>query len=201
MKKTLFVVLFALVSTVSFAQVSWLAKGSLNISNCRGSDADSPKSLAGVRFGAGMEYGLSSLFSIQPTIYLSHKGAKIEDGYMKVNAWYLEMPIDAQFRFKVANSTNITLAAGPYIAYGLFGKTKMDEYDASYNGDGAAAPSSQNTFSSDMLKRFDGGLNFEVGAEFGKILVGAGYELGLTKLHSGSKIYNTNFSVNVGYRF
>jgi len=51
------------------------------------------------------------------------------------------------------------------------------------------------------MKRFDAGLNFEAGLEFGKLLVGGSLELGLLKVQENYKAYNSNFSLNVGYKF
>src|SRR5574344_563067 len=163
-KSILLVVLFALVSVGSFAQVTPLVKGSLNLSNYYGSDADGTKTLVGGRLGVGLEYQFNDLVSLQPTLYLSHKGAKIGDSNVNIkrHAWYLEMPIDVQLRFNVAQNTNLTVAAGPYVAYGIFGKTKLSG--------SSATESSWNTFGDDVTltagttaaafpkaKRFDAG--------------------------------------------
>lgn len=197
-KSILLVVLFALVSVGSFAQVSPVVKGSLNLSNYYGGDSDGSKTLVGGRFGFGIEYQFNDLVSLQPTLYLSHKGAKYgnDNANVKFHEWYLDMPIDVQLRFNIADNTNLTVAAGPYIAYGIFGKTK---------GTGAFLgneyPGDVDTFGDNRLKRFDAGLNFELGFEFGKFLVGGSYELGLVKPYSDSKCYNSNFSINVGYKF
>lgn len=197
-KSILLVVLFALVSVGSFAQVSPVVKGSLNLSNYYGGDSDGSKTLVGGRFGFGIEYQFNDLVSLQPTLYLSHKGVKYgqDAANVKVHEWYLDMPIDVQLRFNVADNTNLTVAAGPYLAYGIFGKTKGTGsfYGEKITGD-------TDTFGDNGIRRFDCGLNFELGLEFGQFLVGGSYELGLNKLTSDVKCYNSNFSINVGYKF
>ncbi len=205
-KSILFAVLFTFISVVSFAQITPIVKGSFNLSNFHGSDSDESKTLVGGRVGFGVEYPLSDMISLQPTLYLSHKGAKydINGGDLKRNAWFLDMPLDVQFRFKVAEKTNLTVAAGPYIAYGIFGKTK-----ASGTSGGQTVSIDWNTFDDEQvegetfpgMKRFDAGLNFEAGLEFGKFLVGGSFELGLLKVQESAKVYNSNFSINVGYKF
>ncbi len=56
--------------------------------------------------------------------FLSTKGAK-KDGN-SINAMYLELPVMAAARFNVADNTNIVVNAGPYLACGIAGKTKID---------------------------------------------------------------------------
>jgi len=205
-KSILFSVLFTFISVASFAQITPIVKGGFNLSNFYGSDSDESKTLVGGRVGFGVEYPLNDMISLQPTLYLSHKGAKFEakGGDLKRNAWYLDMPLDVQFRFKVAEKTNLTVAAGPYIAYGIFGKTKV-----SGTSGGQTVSIDWNTFDDEQvqgetisgMKRFDAGLNFEAGLEFGKFLVGGSFELGLLKVQESAKAYNSNFSINVGYKF
>ena len=40
--------------------------------------------------------------------------------------FYLELPVMAAARFKVADNTNIVLSAGPYFACGIAGNSKVD---------------------------------------------------------------------------
>lgn len=51
---------------------------------------------------------------------LSTKGAKEDE--VTMNAVYLELPVMAAARIKVADNTNIVISAGPYLAYGVGGK-------------------------------------------------------------------------------
>ncbi|EJX07316.1 hypothetical protein, secreted, partial [gut metagenome] len=54
MKKSLLLVLFALVSMVSYSQISWNVKAGMNMSNITG-DADTDLRI-GFNAGVGMEY-------------------------------------------------------------------------------------------------------------------------------------------------
>lgn len=134
MKKRIMLVLFALVVSMSgFAQVSWSVKGGLNMSTYVGKNTDDAKFKPGVRIGVGMEYALSEIMSLQPSLYLSSKGAKFSGsanflgkdfkGDVTYNQTYLELPVNLQFRFNAAGNTNIVVAGGPYFAYGIGGKT------------------------------------------------------------------------------
>ncbi|NLI36099.1 MAG: PorT family protein [Bacteroidales bacterium] len=193
MKKSILLALFTLISVVSFAQVTPVIKGGVNLSNYYGDDSSNFKTLLGIRLGGGLEYQINDMVSLQPTLYLSHKGAAVKGQDAHVNAWYLDMPLDVQLRFNVSDKTNFIVAAGPYIAYGIFGKQDATENEITVSVD---------TFGGEGgLRRFDAGLNFELGLEFGKYIVGGSYELGLVKPVGSYKLYNSNFSLNVGYKF
>lgn len=128
MKKSLILIAaMAMISLGASAQnYSFIAKGSLNLSTFTGDNASDAKTLVGGRVGLGMEFPVAGAFSIQPTIYLSQKGAKYTasagvlgvtaESTMKVHAWYVDMPINAQYRFGITNGVNFIAAAGPYIA-------------------------------------------------------------------------------------
>ena len=66
MKKGLIFVLFALVSIVSYSQISWNAKVGMNMSNFTG-DADTDMRV-GFNVGVGMEYQFTDMWSIQPSL-------------------------------------------------------------------------------------------------------------------------------------
>ena len=161
MKKGLIFVLFALVSIVSYSQISWNAKVGMNMSNYTG-DMDTDMKI-GFNVGVGMEYQFSDMWSIQPSLMLTQKGAKIkEDGEtMKFNPMYLEIPVLAAARFAVADNQNIVVKAGPYFAFGVAGKVKVGDDKADFFGDG------DDQFGG---KRFDCGIGVGVAYEIGKFL-------------------------------
>ena len=123
MKKGILLVMFALLSLAGFSQVSWNAKVGMNISNFTGDLDVSAK--VGVKLGVGMEYAFNDTWLLQPSLFLSQKGAKFSatvsgnEAEVKFNAMYFELPIMAAARFNVANNTNIVVSAGPYLACGL----------------------------------------------------------------------------------
>ncbi|MCE8922189.1 porin family protein [Bacteroides ovatus] len=197
MKKGLIFVLFALVSIVSYSQISWNAKVGMNMSNFTG-DMDTDMKI-GFNVGVGMEYQFSDMWSIQPSLMLTQKGAKIkEDGEtMKFNPMYLEIPVLAAARFAVADNQNIVVKAGPYFAFGVAGKVKVGDDKADFFGDG------DDQFGG---KRFDCGIGVGVAYEIGKFFVGLDGEFGFTnvvdfKSDEISNPKNMNFSIGVGYKF
>ena len=197
MKKGLIFVLFALVSIVSYSQISWNAKVGMNMSNYTG-DMDTDMKI-GFNVGVGMEYQFSDMWSIQPSLMLTQKGAKIkEDGEtMKFNPMYLEIPVLAAARFAVADNQNIVVKAGPYFAFGVAGKVKVGDDKADFFGDG------DDQFGG---KRFDCGIGVGVAYEIGKFFVGLDGEFGFSnvvdfKSDGVSNPKNMNFSIGVGYKF
>lgn len=189
MKKSFLLVLFALLSTVSFAQVSFGVKGGVAMSSFYGDNSDNTKVKFAGRVGLGFEYAVNDMFSIQPTLYFSDKGTKYDADGLSTNAEYLELPIDAQFRFNLDKGMNFIAAAGPYFAYGIGGKKKYESGSVTVKSD---------TF--DSLKDWDMGLNFEAGLEFNQFLVGIYTELGLLNVSKGGP-KNYTVGLNFGYRF
>ena len=188
MKKGLIFVLFALVSIVSYSQISWNAKVGMNMSNFTG-DADTDMRV-GFNLGVGMEYQFTDMWSLQPSLMFTQKGAKLGD--MKANPMYLELPVMAAARFDVANNTNVVINAGPYLACGIAGKSKVDMGNVEYK---------ENTFGDGGLKRFDAGLGVGVALELGQIIVGLDGQFGLVDVQKVGNPKNMNFSIVLGYKF
>ena len=195
MKKGLIFVLFALVSIVSYSQISWNAKVGMNMSNFTG-DADTDMRV-GFNLGVGMEYQFTDMWSLQPSLMFTQKGAKLGD--MKANPMYLELPVMAAARFDVANNTNVVINAGPYLACGIAGKSKVDMGNVEYKIAGV-----KEDFFGDNGggKRFDFGLGVGVAYEINRFFVDLTGEFGLTKVYDASgSPKNLNFSIGVGYKF
>ena len=193
MKKGLIFVLFALVSIVSYSQISWNAKVGMNMSNFTG-DTDTSMKI-GFNVGVGMEYQFTDMWSIQPSLMFTTKGAKMDDGGVDItfNPMYIELPVLAAARFAVADNQNIVIKAGPYFAYGVAGKAKAEVGGVSVKDD---------VFGDEGLDRFDAGLGVGVAYEINKIFIDLTGQFGLTKLGDGDGApKNMNFSIGVGYKF
>lgn len=67
MKKGLIFVLFALVSIVSYSQISWNAKVGMNMSNFTG-DADTDMRV-GFNLGVGMEYQFTDRYVVSSAFF------------------------------------------------------------------------------------------------------------------------------------
>ena len=182
MKKSVLFVLFALISVAGFSQITgWNAKVGMNFSNYTG-DLDL-NAKVGFKLGGGFEYAFDDTWSLQPSLFLTTKGAK-KDGN-SINAMYLELPVMAAARFNVN--------AGPYFACGVAGKIKKDL--------GNNTERKYDTFGDDALKRFDAGLGVGVALEFGRIIAGLDGQFGLVDVEKVGNPKNMNFSIIVGYKF
>lgn len=226
MKKGLIFVLFALVSIVSYSQISWNAKVGMNMSNFTGMEESTVK--IGYNIGVGMEYQLTDMWSIQPSLLFTTKGAKedfSEEGYKDeytYNPLYLELPIMAAARFAVADNMNLVVSAGPYLAFGIGGKV-TNEWSESYGGKTESGEDKYDIFKdakdedgdliSKAANKFDFGLGVGVALEINKFFVSLNGAFGLTKIQDvpeydkdgdviGKKsAKNMNFSIGVGYKF
>lgn len=159
-----------------------------------------------------MEYQFTDLVSLQSSLFFSQKGAKYSEGYdgsiidadtdVKINQLYLELPINVQFRFNIADNTNLVIATGPYLACGVGGKTKFDG-GASVGSINITGDDKIDTFGNDGLdyNRFDAGWNIGLGVEFGRILVGLDTQLGFCKVMDGNAPHNANIGITLGYKF
>ena len=93
----------------------------------------------------------------------------------------------------------MVLHAGPYVAYGIGGKSKVKLSSS----EGSAELGDVDVFGDDGFKRFDAGLGLGVGAEFGPILVDLGWDMGLVDISGSSNgnVKNQNAYLSVGYTF
>lgn len=200
MKKVLLIVAMAMISTGAFAQ-SINVKAGMNVSSHIGDD--DAKAIIGFKAGAGVEFSITDMFSIEPSLMFATKGMKYEATILsstvtaKVTQMYLELPILAKARINIGDNMNFTIGLGPYLAYGVGGKWKTvgDTPSGGWDREGAKA------FGDNGYRPFDAGVALAAGFEFGRIIVGLDTELGLVKLHENISNKNMSFSVGVGYRF
>lgn len=185
----------------------------VNLSNSSW-DADplDKKAKVGFQVGITADYAFTEEWHLQSGLSFTTKGGKIEgrlvedgsmfDGKITVNQSYLQLPIYAAYKLEVVPGTKIVFNAGPYLAYGIGGKTKVSG-DVAILDQVATGSGKVDTFGSDgMLNRFDFGLGAGVGAEFGNIVATIRYELGLTNVGKDDLDYkNRNAALTLGYRF
>lgn len=189
MKRGLLLIALAMIASVSFAQVTWNVKAGMNFSSYWDED-DDVKSKVGFRVGGGMEYAFTEMLSLQPSVFVTSKGAKGKGVIKgaKINQVYLETPVMLALRFKFQNDMAIVVSAGSYLAYGIGGKMKFQGKKVS-------------TFSDADFERFDFGMGSGVAFEFGKFNVSLDGQFGLLEVVDDSDMRNMNFSMGLGYRF
>jgi hypothetical protein len=207
MKKLLTLMLFAALSATTFAQsasIPVIVKGGVGISNWYGDDADGTDAKFAWKLGIGTEFSLGQNFILQPSLMFINEGTKIDgklsmagvavSGSITSQEDYLQLPIMFGYRVNVDKGTNIVFTAGPYLAYGIAGKTK---------GEVASISTKYDTFGDDGMdmKTFDAGLGCGVTGEFNNFLIGIDGHLGLTDLQDDFKAHNLGAYLTVGYKF
>lgn len=181
MKKFLFSVAFAFVSALGLAQEGGLAvKAGVNLNKMSGEGRSTDNNI-GFHVGATYDYYLNEVFGIETGLLLDTKGGK--RGENKGTILGLTIPVLAKTKINV-ETFDVFLVAGPFANIGLMGM--QDAKDA---------------FKEDGDNRFTFGLNFGGGVEFGKFIVGAGYDLGLSEVAKDSKTKYHSIKIGVGYRF
>lgn len=171
-----------------------------------------------------IDFTLFKNLSLQPEFLLTMKGCKREgytdiinaydpditlyhDAFLvwKVNFTYIEIPINIIYKIPV-KAGSIYVGTGPYLAYGISGKSKITH---SYNGINiddemieSAKKSNLFTGENKMYKPFDFGLNFLAGYEFKNgFFLNAGYSFSLISIGDYSKTKNNYFNAGLGVKF
>jgi hypothetical protein len=155
------------------------------------------------------------------------KGSK-EDGKdlgkAKVNMLYLELPIMLSARLHLTKTSNLVFSGGPYMAYGVGGKTSIDVWLPIPGTTGFHNVHKEyklNTFGGMTdgnmgCKRFDAGVGLGIAYEYRRIVVDLEGQLGLVKVHDGVSSFsepmdiiefedyalkNLSAFITVGYKF
>ena len=201
MKKILSLVAMLMLTMAASAQITWNVKGGIGFSACYGSTEGLKPHMVG-KVGVGIEYPLSANFSLMPSVEVAIKGCEFDkDEYYwgdvegktyrggSMEFTYLQIPVLGAYRFNLNDSWNITVKAGPYFAYGVDGKFKVEDQELDIYKDTNA-------------KRFDVGADIGVDFEYHRFVFGAEYEIGFADMSSGDNtIKNMAFYLTVGYKF
>ena len=195
----------------------YLGDESLENLKKKAGDPDNFHIKSGFQAGFILDCPIDGAISIQPGARFSMQG--FSDQYTsngkairKFSLYYLQAPVYAQYRFNVAEETNLLFQAGPYVGYGMFGR---QSYTMKGKSQDLTDKQKKLTFGSgkpdDMYKAFDYGIGAGVGIEFYRFQLVAAYDFGLNKVtfdkkDAKSAIYNVdmrnhNFSVTLAVIF
>jgi len=216
MKKIILSLFFIAAMSPAFAQtVKYGISGGLNESILSlQNPAGNNSRLTGFHAGVFSDIDFGKL-SIEPGLFYTTKGEKntavlISPGGSftakgKTTYNYLEMPVNVLYNIPIGGG-KFFIGGGPYIAYGLSGKSTGTTIIASQNGAITNINDYPLTFGSQQgdLKRFDFGLGALGGFELNNGLsISVGYEHGLTNIDnsSGDHIKNNVITVSLGYSF
>ena len=202
-----------------------------NFSNMTGKangETEDGDMLIGYRIGAGVEFGISEGFYINPGLYFLSRGAKgtvetpkVTDYTMKVvsSTWLhnVEVPVHVGYRAAIAPSMAVSIQAGPWFSYGFLGKVSQKTTvtgegkladaarEFAKTADDAVNKGDNNPYKTNpkLLKPFDLGVGMQAGFEYRQFGVNLGFEYGLlnTSAFENTKLNNMNFYVGLGYRF
>jgi len=202
-KLVLFFALAVAGQLVSAQEVKYGIKAGVNFANQIYKEEDisfTPSTVTSFHIHGLVDYGVSSFFSIQPGFGISGKGFKIgEDGAsVKADLMYVEVPVNFLAKFPMSSVGKFFVGAGPYAAFGISGKTKVE-------GSGVSM-SSDKLFDEEegAYKRGDFGVNVLAGIEFTKgFTLNANYGLGLSNISRDNEgtAKNKVVSVSVGFLF
>lgn len=205
MKKLLILIVATFFITHVQAQKIYV-QGGVNLANIsKDADGQMEKNNMLTTFNAGLmgRVDIASPLQLETGLLLSGQGAKAEtywnngNDYVKAkfNPLYIQLPVNLVINFPMAANKNngFFINAGPYIAMGVGGKSKIDgkiagivfssENDIKFNDDDPTT-NQQEGASYDRLKRFDYGVNLGGGFNLNKIIIKANYGLGLAKINS-----------------
>jgi hypothetical protein len=187
MKKKLFLIAAAalvlcMVAGAGLAEVSYGVIGGVGLSKVGGDDVGSGvESRIGFSAGGFVELPLLNVLALHPELLISLKGWK--ESSSTFNLYYINVPVLAKYYLPIPLPVKTHIFAGPYLGYNIIAKSEGIDFK-------------------NVIKDFDYGLVFGGGADISKFLVDIRYELGLANiLETGSKAYNRNLSLMVGYRF
>lgn len=137
MKKLAFFILLSLVTLGVSAQsnLKWNVNAGIGMSNWYGDDTDGTDAKFAYKVGIGLEvpFANTNIWSFQTGLNFISKGVKgdgVTDAWdvvdVTINQLYLELPLMVGARIHTASNFDLLFKGGPYLAYGVGGKTKID---------------------------------------------------------------------------
>lgn len=196
-------------------------KAGVNMQNINGKDREGGKLTMNLvpRFNAGMVAGIPIApdFYFEPGLFFATKGAKSDNQFLgmdmsiEYNLSYLEIPLSFVYK-PMLGSGKFFLGFGPYIGYGIGGKTKLEVagvktddkivFDDKYTG--------LNPYDWRHFRHFDYGGNLFFGYELSSgISLQLNTQLGFARINSENNLFpnnkaefrNTGFGLSLGYNF
>lgn len=203
------------------AQVSFGVRAGVNFQNINGKDDDGDQLendlITGFNVGANVEIPVGTDIYFQPGLLFSTKGAKSDTSSLigtitqTLNLSYIEVPLNIVFK-PALGTGNMLLGFGPYVAYGIGGKAKLEgpgitnEWDVEFKNELTVSDLANDAV---YMKAFDAGANFLIGYEMAnRLSLQLNAQLGLLNINpeiagiDDDSVYkNTGFGLSIGYRF
>jgi hypothetical protein len=187
--------LLAGVSVAAQAQtgVRFGVKAGASLTSFTGKDADGTANKFGFNGGVVANFGINDMFSVQPEVLYSMKGAKEDGGDGRINLNYIDVPILAKI---ATGETGLFFELGPQVGFLASANAKS----------GGASQDAKDSFKS-VDFGYAAGVGFQVSSS---AMVGLRYNGGFTnapkEISLGStsvetKAKNSAFQLYVGYMF
>ena len=210
LKRNIFLLLFAFIIAVGTlnAQVRPGIKAGYNISGVmadvlfehpdRPNAASQPENFkmrSGFQLGMIADWTISNTLALQPGVRFAMQGFSDEyrDGgatganeLRKFSLYYLQFPVNVQYKLNLIEEANLLFQAGPYVGYGLFARQSRIRRGASVelsDEQKKVSFGSDPTRTSEDLQRMDYGIGAGVGIEFFRFQFMVNYDFGLNKAH------------------
>lgn len=210
--KKLIMALCIIIAATQTSNAQVYVQGGINLANItKTNDGQTEKNNILPSFNVGIlgRLGLTPVFDLESGVLFTGHGAKAETYFnggndyvkSKFNPYYIQVPLNAVIKIPLQKGTKIFFNAGPYAAIGIAGKSKQEAKvgpfttsstdNIKFSNDDPFT-SKQDDAAYDKLKRFDFGLNFGGGFDFGPVILKVNYGLGLTKINSTESNNNAN---------
>ncbi len=174
-----------------------------NISMDKDGDVENSRGIASFHAGLQADLPITKFFALQPGVFFTGKGSKLESGNTSGNTWfrsstkpyYIEIPVNAVVKLPLGNESSFFFGAGPYLGIGVGGKNKIEGeiLGVNFSRTENIKFSDDDPFTEDeegsgygKMRRFDYGLNGTIGLQSRFALFSVNYGLGLAKLQSGT---------------
>lgn len=224
MKKSLiWIVAMLMLGILSVSAQRWSLTPEIGMTAVKRNSNRSADWRSGWKVGVGVEYQLNpERFSLKSGLYYMQRGYTYSFGPIidigektigeikgTFNRHFLQVPVLANFSYKLSDAVRLNLAVGPYVAFSMGDRTKAGyeyiNYDSYQSGEQVYWYSGGSTESTNWSNHhsFDWGLSFQAGLEVHQWVINAGYDLSLGKEYKYDNVgvnYQT-LSLSVGYKF
>lgn len=218
------IMILGLITSINAQELSFGIRAGFDLQNINGKDSDGDnlenELLPGFNAGINVEIPVAPDMVVQPGLLYTTKGAQLAqydgnviDGTAKLYLSYIELPINFIYK-PLLGTGRLILGFGPYLAYGVGGKFKVDgslgalEYHDDWDVKFQNEVESGDPIDQFYVKPFDAGANFLFGYEL---------EMGLSAQFNAqwglldalpdygddtkATMKNTGFGISLGYRF
>lgn len=172
MKKIALIVMLFTVFQLSAQEFHFIPKIGLNFANMTNMDGGMKP---GLNIGVAGEMMLTNHFAIEPGVYYSMQGTKVDEVSLKLKNDYLNIPV----LFKGYVYEGFNLFAGPQLGFKVSSKAKISSSGASVTTDAM----------SDAFKSIDFGIVIGAGYQSSMgLLFSLSYNIGLANVLDGDKL-------------